>query len=1148
MNTEYINALITQYQTICQPYLGPIHDYPSLRKHTLAKELLSELDLIRGLLKEPDDFKAAFQERLRTRAKSASFEALPQSPSNQLCWDIALAVFEPKTLGEMLTYLSPNTERVVVADIDEGAIALDAKDITELTHKLKELQDNLPHTLQEKKFEPKDFPEPLEKERLAELILVDDCLFDVASISQFPLKTSSDLLKDIETKYPKLLLKLLNHNEAMQGLKTDVEVFRNNNFTPKEALMTLYRGLRLGGTKFTAQTFASAGGHSAVEQFFEYFLALPDALQTEIKALKVNTKSMANVFDTGFDKGHCVESTATDIMQIVQANSGNKALNNPPHLSANARQSLIQKYRKKRPCAQNQEFISPQDLPSQHLMEALKEIRFNTAEDIITLFIEFPPELYATLLEGLNLLWNQNNRSTFVSNGALSLFAAANDGFFNPAQKEALAKAMGKQQQRFPMVEFCHSLTWSVDWSFITAILTAMDEGELRSTLRQPDKLGSLLIHKAAKNPEALAFILNQYPKKQWVELIATKTVEFSSAGGRTVLHEAAANPKSVQTLLDLVKQNLNLLKIQDKRRRTVLHEAVYSPESIQLLLNLIPQNKRLAALKVTDDEGNNLLHLAASNTESLKAILTLLTEEQRLAALKDERAGENLLNSVAKHPESLKMLFSLVPLKQQQDLLRLKDTRKLTPFHSAATTPESIKFLLSLVPKEKRLDRLKQRSWFQTVFHFAASSPESLQAIVNLLPEKKRADVLKIQGVMQRACVNNPESLKLLLSLIPEKQRWDVLKEGSALRIAALNPESIKTLLSLIPEKKRAELPKLKGLLHMAAQKPESLKLLLDLIPLNQRHNALKTKYCGRSLISWAADDPNSLNLVLSLYPQDELQDALNLKMNWRETVRDLLVRRPESLNAFLSLVPESQRLNLLKAKDRLGHSALHQMADIGSLETVLSLIPESQHLQALKLRDAHGYTVLERHVQIHNIRSYLYFSRGSYESEDPIWQRVPKAYEDLVNHSPSARLLLVAIDKLKEYGESLSRRSKNNQGKEAIDLANRLDELANAYLRAEEDTEEKIQQKEKLRAQFRQALESGHKKLGQHQEAWKPILANIAIAATGIGLLVLAVKIALSKTGFFSTTKRQHLSQGIKEAFKKEVIVNEIQAVNKP
>ncbi|WP_131762434.1 hypothetical protein [Legionella jamestowniensis] len=54
----------------------------------------------------------------------------------------------------------------------------------------------------------------------------------------------------------------------------------------------------------------------------------------------------------------------------------------------------------------------------------------------------------------------------------------------------------------------------------------------------------------------------------------------------------------------------------------------------------------------------------------------------------------------------------------------------------------------------------------------------------------------------------------------------------------------------------------------------------------------------------------------------------------------------------------------------------------------------------------------------------------------------------------------------------------------------------------------------------------------MGNHRIPVKPLLANIAISATGIGLLFVIGKLLATGTGVFSETKRQAKINSIKDA----------------
>jgi hypothetical protein len=627
MNEAKLNELISHYEALCEQDLSPLNDFPSLRARTLLSELEAEIKHLKELLKTPSVFKATFQARAHIRAQNqdrfASFEAIPQSPTNQMYWDIAMEVFAPKTLGELLTYLSPNTQRFVVAQINDAPITLNAQDQGELQQKLRTLHNDPPLLLEERAFTPQDFPEAPSKERMAELILVEGCLFDVARISQFPLKSNSDLLKVLETQRPKLLSKLVNHNEAMQSLKADVEVFRNNVFTPKEAFTALCKGLRLGGERMTGHEYASGPADAAVKHFFEYFLALPQALQTEIKALKGDNKSMEQVFNEDLDKGHCVETCANDIERIVQANPDSSVLNNHPRLSKEERRFPNKRYKQARDCAQNPDFISIEDLPKQHLLLTLSKLRLNTSRELIVLLVHFPPELYELILGRVDLIY------WLIILAELG--AALSSGLFTPEQRTGLAQALAKLSQRFTIESLYQDYEFN-DWAFIATLCAAIPQPQRLALLETPDGEGRTVLHRATEDPQAFIKLLNFYPEGERLAALRLKT----EAGSR-VLHWAGGHVESLRAVLNEYpkEEQLSALMEQDDNASSVLHWSGASPQSLSLILSLYPEHQRLDALNQKNEEDQTVVQEAAQNIESLKAILNQIPEKSRIDVLK---------------------------------------------------------------------------------------------------------------------------------------------------------------------------------------------------------------------------------------------------------------------------------------------------------------------------------------------------------------------------------------------------------------------------------------------------------------------------------------------------------------------------------
>lgn len=136
----------------------------------------------------------------------------------------------------------------------------------------------------------------------------------------------------------------------------------------------------------------------------------------------------------------------------------------------------------------------------------------------------------------------------------------------------------------------------------------------------------------------------------------------------------------------------------------------------------------------------------------------------------------------------------------------------------------------------------------------------------------------------------------------------------------------------------------------------------------------------------------------------------------------------------------------------------------------------------------------------------------------------------------------LCEAIASLKEYGANLKQKStRSHDGDYAITQANDLFSLVKEFrkLQLENPLDEMLAT---IRSDFKTKLQESYKKMGKHQQIWKPILANIAIAATGIGLLLLLGKLLMTRTGFFSHTSRQAKLKQV------EVIFNELEKHTSP
>lgn len=125
--------------------------------------------------------------------------------------------------------------------------------------------------------------------------------------------------------------------------------------------------------------------------------------------------------------------------------------------------------------------------------------------------------------------------------------------------------------------------------------------------------------------------------------------------------------------------------------------------------------------------------------------------------------------------------------------------------------------------------------------------------------------------------------------------------------------------------------------------------------------------------------------------------------------------------------------------------------------------------------------------------------------------------------------------IAQLKTYGEALSAPNQNDTDKAegdktvtvAVNLQNAVEEFIKARKTGDLIAEEGAQQA------FKDEWLDGYKELGTHRTPLRSILAEIAIAATIVGLLAIGIKYLLTGSTFFSQTKRQEQANEIDRAF---------------
>lgn len=146
---------------------------------------------------------------------------------------------------------------------------------------------------------------------------------------------------------------------------------------------------------------------------------------------------------------------------------------------------------------------------------------------------------------------------------------------------------------------------------------------------------------------------------------------------------------------------------------------------------------------------------------------------------------------------------------------------------------------------------------------------------------------------------------------------------------------------------------------------------------------------------------------------------------------------------------------------------------------------------------------------------------------------KRIMNIYSDRFNTTDDEAIteLYSKIKVMEDYGKKLEK-ADPQKGEIAINLARKLGWLVNSY-------EKKQIEEPKFKEEFNKLLHSQDHIMSKHRATWKPILVNIDIALTGVGLLAIGIKLAHDKlstgqaTFFYHKTYRQGQIEDIKRTF---------------
>lgn len=211
------------------------------------------------------------------------------------------------------------------------------------------------------------------------------------------------------------------------------------------------------------------------------------------------------------------------------------------------------------------------------------------------------------------------------------------------------------------------------------------------------------------------------------------------------------------------------------------------------------------------------------------------------------------------------------------------------------------------------------------------------------------------------------------------------------------------------------------------------------------------------------------------------------------------------------------------LEKKNNDGDTALHLAAWNNHLKAISALSFKKAHLNS---KNNDGDTPLhlayrKGHIEAITLLIDLGANPNQLNNQSVVFYK----QSDCVVLS-TFQLLTYRIDKLIDYGLYLF--NKNiEQGKAALYLGLELKKSLRQF--TEKSPIDQRHELNNFKQAFMEKLHSKNKEMAIHRNEWQIIIANIAIALTGIGFITLGIHYALTKQCFFAQTKRQELIQQI-------------------
>lgn len=421
MTLDALRTLITAAKEHADKIPANIHDTYTLWQTVSTREFYNELNFLDQLLTYPLEqipaiFKARCQARQTTPEQFISYADHPNTRTNRLYVQLALLIFNPLDLQSLLAILMPASTRYFHFDATQSTLKI--SEMTALA--------GVPIT-----------PHALE-----------NCVFFEDAV--FPLELTPHAFQTHLTRYralsayPVLREKCYTHNDDYRTLATHLRQMNNEVDTPKDRLRLLINELNAGKTSVTGMEYANISVTLTIDEFFQYYLALPTTIQKVLNKLPSGIERPATLGElltimqdpkTTFDT--CIEIGAINLDRALTLNSKHDALNYRPEITQAALDTLDAHYETLT--------FSPQRgtdtlivFPHALLANAFEKIMLDNAEVFLLLLKDLSPAAYSSLLQFMQLPPSRENTQHLFD----TLIDYCREGLLNEEQKAGLLNAL----------------------------------------------------------------------------------------------------------------------------------------------------------------------------------------------------------------------------------------------------------------------------------------------------------------------------------------------------------------------------------------------------------------------------------------------------------------------------------------------------------------------------------------------------------------------------------------------------------------------------------------------------------------------------------------------------------------------------------